>query len=87
MKVGIIGYGHMGRLHHLKLKELGIDDICVLDIREENLKLAKKEGAKPVDSVEDLSKCDKIIIATPTNTHYNIIKKIANVFKIEKKEE
>lgn len=76
IKVGIIGVGHMGEIHLKKLKLLnhiyniiGIYDADVMQAKE----VAKKYNVKIYNNLEELlDKIEAVIIATPSQTHYEI---------------
>lgn len=74
LRVGIVGLGHMGRLHLQKLLERGDVEVSALcDIKEE------LKGHFPsipffseIDPLFDL--CDGVVISTPASTHFEIAK-------------
>jgi predicted dehydrogenase len=90
IKIGIVGAGHLGKIHIRLLKE--IDKYQVIGFYDENPEAAglveKEFGIKRFDSMEALiEQVDAIDIVTPTVTHYacasKCIKKSKHVF-IEK---
>ncbi len=90
IKIGIVGAGHLGKIHIRLLKE--IDKFKVIGFYDENpdsAKLVEQEfGIKHFDSMESLlEQVDAIDIVTPTITHFSCaskaIKKSKHVF-IEK---
>lgn len=90
IKIGIVGAGHLGKIHIRLLKE--IDKFNVIGFYDENpeaAKLVEQEfGIKHFDSMESLlEQVDAIDIVTPTITHFSCasksIKKSKHVF-IEK---
>jgi predicted dehydrogenase len=90
IKIGIVGAGHLGKIHIRLLKE--IDQYNVIGFYDENpeaAELVEKEfGIKHFDSMEALLELvDAIDIITPTITHFSCaaksIKKSKHVF-IEK---
>ena len=78
MKVLLIGLGSMG-LNHLRILKLLIkkEDIFIFDNNKLKLKKNLSELGKTQSSnLEDLIKLvDKIIIATSTDSHFQLIKK------------
>ena len=79
VKVALIGMGRMGSIHLkelIRLKNEGlIDNITAIDIDGSRLNIAKSMGADEVfKSIDDaLTKHpEAIIVATPTNTHYEL---------------
>ncbi len=90
IKIGILGAGHLGKIHIRLLKE--IDKYEVIGFYDEDpatAELATKEfGIKAFDSIAALlEEVDAVDVVTPTITHYNCasksIKKSKHVF-IEK---
>jgi UDP-N-acetylglucosamine 3-dehydrogenase len=77
MTIGLIGLGNMGQIHLRVLKELQkkkkIDRILVYDENPDLLDIYS-DISIGVNSLIEIS--DGIIIATPTDTHFGIAKKI-----------
>lgn len=82
IKVGIIGCGHLGKMHLKNIKELekerkdielkGIYDIDI----EKNKSVSAEFKTSSYNSLEDiLENIDAAIIVSPTSTHYNIAQK------------
>ena len=75
LKVGVLGAGHLGKIHLKLLKELKEDFelIGFYDPSPENASItAEKFGLKAYDSVEEIIKdVDVIDIVTPTLSHYD----------------
>lgn len=72
MKVGLFGYGHLGKIHYSCLQQTsfelaGIYDPAYVDTDENDL-FVKNED-------ELLKLCDACIIASPTATHFELAKK------------
>lgn len=82
MRIGIIGLGKMGLNHLNVLGALNSVDIVFLnDIKNQIQNLGKySKFLKHISFVSNL-KIDAIIIATPTSTHFNIIKKVGKYVK------
>jgi predicted dehydrogenase len=77
----IIGVGNMGR-HHLRVcRELGLD-IIACDSNVDNIYLKNEKNIIRDYKKIDVSNIDFVIIATPTKTHYEILKYFAekNIF-------
>jgi glucose-6-phosphate 3-dehydrogenase len=83
MKIGIIGCGSIAAAHINALEKLdSINDIYVFDYHiEKSQDLAKKFQKVVVsESITDLcSVVNGVIIATPNNTHLNILKNIISI--------
>jgi predicted dehydrogenase len=73
-KLGIIGYGGMGR-HHAERIRKRVDCVEVVgayDVREERMEAARKDGYRTYASVDELladGEIDIVTIATPNNFH------------------
>lgn len=90
LKIGVLGAGHLGKIHLKLLKE--IDDFELIGFYEKNKKRAaevsKEFGIKAYDNIDDLiNDSDAVDIVTPTVSHFECaekaIKKSKHVF-IEK---
>jgi len=78
LKVGVIGTGHLGKLHIKMFKSIeNCELICIHDSNTEQLKNVSTEFNIPgVGSVEDLlKKVDAVSIAATTTAHYELAKK------------
>ena len=73
MKVGIIGFGFMGRWHADHITEVeGIQVVAVSDIKEEHLNNAKARGLKAYRDYRELlsdSEVNTVIISAPNYLH------------------
>jgi len=90
IKIGVLGAGHLGKIHIKLIKEIAeYDLIGFYDPIEDTRKAVSKEfGIKAFESMDELiDQCEAIDIVTPTITHYDCaskaIKKTKHVF-IEK---
>ena len=81
MKIAVIGTGYWGKNHVRALKELmdegKIDELYVCDLDNERAKEISSNYNVPyyTDYNELLPKVDGVVIATPSNSHYEIAKK------------
>jgi predicted dehydrogenase len=74
LKIGILGVGHLGKLHASLYKEIdNIEIIGIFDIdREKSAKIGEELGLPVAKSQEDLFiNADAINIVTPTQDHFN----------------
>lgn len=74
LKIGVLGAGHLGKIHLRCLKE--IPDFQITGFYDSNPvtreKVAEEMGIKAFDSMEELiDKCDAIDIVTPTLHHFD----------------
>lgn len=85
LKIGIIGVGFMGFNHARVINRIAKDypDLVeltyVIDVnREKAASVARRYGGKPLTSIENIEKntIDFAIIATPTETHYDMFMKL-----------
>ena len=90
IKIGVIGVGYLGEFHVQQLQKIpNISLIGLSDINSvRGISISTKYNIQYYKNADDLIKeCDGVIIATPTNSHYeiakNILKKGKHVF-IEK---
>lgn len=85
LKVGVLGAGHLGRIHIKLLLELTdlYEFVGFFDPSKENsAKVAEEFGIKAFDSVEAiLDEVDVIDIVTPTLSHYECAKMAMKRFK------
>ncbi len=85
MRIGIIGCGRIGKVHGLSIKAIdGAIVAAVSDPFKDNaVALAADTGASVMESEELISsdRVDAVIIATPTNTHFDLIHAAANAGK------
>ncbi|NLK27475.1 MAG: Gfo/Idh/MocA family oxidoreductase [Clostridiales bacterium] len=76
LKVGIVGFGGMGNWHKDILSKIeGMSVAGIYDIKESQMDLARENGIKTYDSLEDMLKdpqVDIILIATPNDVHKSI---------------
>ena len=79
IKIGVIGAGHLGKIH-LKLLNSSkkFDLIGFYDIdKESSEELSKKEGYKYFSNLDNLlSNVDAVDIVSPTTTHFEIAKNV-----------
>jgi predicted dehydrogenase len=90
IKIGVLGAGHLGKIHIRLLKEIDkYEFVGFYDPNPENAEAVAKEfGIKKFNSIDELlDQVDAVDIVTPTITHYDCaskaIKKSKHVF-IEK---
>ena len=85
IKIAILGLGKMGKNHlkHLiKLREVEIAFIYDLN-KDISNKFSKQYNIVVSTNLDDdLPKIDGVIIATPTSTHQEYIKKVSKYIKI-----
>ncbi len=76
VKVGIIGLGHMGGYHASNCAMIpSIELYAVSDLSEKNLEKIKNPAVKKSRDYHDwLSDVDAVIIAVPTDYHYQVAK-------------
>jgi UDP-N-acetylglucosamine 3-dehydrogenase len=74
-KIGVIGAGKWGINHVRTFSELESELVGIADPRNEIAELAQKYGIIHENNYKDLlPKVDAVSIATPTDTHYGIVK-------------
>ena len=74
LKIGVLGAGHLGKIHIKLLKELEEFDLVGFYDPDPDKSPAIKEefGIEPFDSIEELiEKVDAVDIVTPTLSHYD----------------
>lgn len=73
IKMGIIGFGGMGRFHQWMLESVdGIEVVAAHDIQEEALEEARKRGMRAYEKREDLladPEIQLVLVATPNEFH------------------
>ena len=79
IKIGVIGVGYLGEFHIQQLQI--IDNIYLIGLSDINsdrgTSISTEYNVQHYKNPNDLiEKCDGIIIATPTNSHYEIAKNI-----------
>ncbi len=81
IKAGVIGCGHLGKLHIKNVKEIEEENkdvklIGIYDVsKDEANGLAEKYGIKAYDTLEEmLNEVNTVLIVTPTTSHYEIAK-------------
>lgn len=75
IKIGVIGAGKWGQNHVRTFSELECDLVGIADPMPNTSELAKKYGiAHEVNYKDLIPKVDAVSIATPTDTHYEIVK-------------
>lgn len=76
LKIGIVGVGHMGKIHALKL--IGMEEVMVVgiaDTADECLEgFTQQHKTSCFRDHRELFGADAVVIATPTETHYSITK-------------
>ncbi len=75
--MGVVGVGYLGSIHVSKLKNFqDVREILVWDINPERMKfVTERYGAISTSSLEEIiEKSDTIICASPTTTHYYIVR-------------
>lgn len=78
LKVGVIGTGHLGKIHTKLLKEVETCELVgVYDIDTEKAKsVAEEFGIKSFENVDELLKSiDGVSIVATTSAHYDLVKK------------
>lgn len=79
LKVGVLGAGHLGKIHLRLLKQSEKYELMgFYDSDQENAKKVSQEfGYQSFDSVEELvSVCDVVDVVTPTLNHFDCAEKI-----------
>jgi predicted dehydrogenase len=77
LKIGVIGTGHLGRIHtKLWSENPDVQLVGICDLDEAKANAVAGEFSTKVFSLEDIiEKCDAVTIATHTVTHYDVAKK------------
>lgn len=81
VRIGLVGVGHLGKLHLKNILQIPEAIISgIFDVDKSQVEKAKAEFDVPVaDLLEELfSKCDALIIATSTSSHFEIAQKALN---------
>ena len=81
IKAGVIGCGHLGKLHIKNVKEIEEENkdvklVGIYDVNTEEANgLAEKYGIKAFGTLEEmLNEVNAVLIVTPTTTHFEIAK-------------
>lgn len=86
MNIGIIGIGKMGKFHAktvLNNKDVNLTGVYDIDKNVSQNFVKEHEGLKIFNNLNEIvSENDAIIIATPDTTHYQIIKEVYLISKI-----
>jgi predicted dehydrogenase len=76
LKIGVVGVGHMGRIHAIKL--LAMDDVILVgiaDTADECLEgFTREHNTSCFRDHRELLHVEAVVIATPTETHYETAK-------------
>ncbi len=78
-KVGLVGVGHLGRIHLAKLQKIETVDFAgFYDIdREKSARVSHETGAFPAESLDQLlEKSDIVSVVVPTHDHYDVGMKV-----------
>ncbi len=78
LRFGIVGVGHLGRLHVRLFKEAEDADLVgVFDLEREKCQVvAEESGVKCFDSLDQLlENVDAVLVVTTTKSHYDIVKR------------
>ena len=78
LKIGVLGAGHLGKIHLKLLQQIeAFELVGFYDLNQENAHLvSQKMGIKSFDSAEELvSLVDVVDIVTPTSSHFELAKK------------
>jgi len=81
IKIGVIGTGHLGRLHTKLLDEIELTELIgAYDIDEEKLNAITSEyGINAYSDIDDLlNDVDAVSVAATTSEHYNLVKRALN---------
>lgn len=81
VRIGLVGVGHLGKLHLKNILQIPEAIISgIFDIDKSQVEKAKAEfDVSVAGSLEELfSKCDALIIATSTSSHFEIAQKALN---------
>lgn len=84
VKLGIIGYGGMGKWHAKNAPRAGVEIVAVCDIEEEKINCAKEEGYKVYSSADELLKdkqVNTVILTVPNHLHKEMCIKAAQAGK------
>lgn len=80
IKLGIIGFGGMGKWHSENAPRAGVEIAAVCDIKEERFKEAKEKGFKAYKSADELlkdSEVNTVILTVPNYLHKEMCLKAA----------
>jgi len=82
----LVGLGRFGTNHLRVLRQLSNERLCdlvgVVEIRRQALDVAVLGGLKVAASLDELlPECDAVDIVTPTDTHYEMVKRCLNAGK------
>lgn len=72
MKLGIIGFGGMAHWHFENAPRAGVKVVAAYDIDPERLRMAREEGLKAYEKLEDIladPEINFILVATPNQVH------------------
>lgn len=84
LKIGVIGAGHLGKIHIRLLKEIDLFELVgFFDLDEQNrLKVEQEFGVKAFADMDELiSKVDAVDIVTPTLAHFDCASKALKLSK------
>lgn len=76
MKLGIIGYGGMGHWHGENAPRANVEVVAVYDIDPKRLEMARDNGIKAYDNLENFLHNDEInfvLVATPNHVHKELV--------------
>ena len=84
LKIGVIGAGHLGKIHIRLLKEIAdFELVGFFDLDTENrLKVEQEFGVKAFDNMDELiNAVDAVDIVTPTLSHFECASKALKLSK------
>ena len=84
IKLGIIGYGGMGKWHAANAPRAGVEIAAVCDIEKEKIDQGIADGFKTYTNAEDLLKdpdVNTVVLTVPNHLHKEMCIKVAKAGK------
>jgi predicted dehydrogenase len=84
VKLGVIGYGGMGKWHAKNAPRAGVEIVAVCDIEEKKIKQGREDGYVTYTSAEELladEQVNTVILTVPNHLHKEMCIKAANAGK------
>ncbi len=70
--IAVVGYGNQGRAQALNMRDSGLENIVIGNVRDESWETAESDGFSPVPTVEAVKEADIIFMLVPDEVAPNV---------------